>query len=141
MTGVPTDMQLLSYGTKLIRPNKKLQDYNLQDNCCVHLSVKGVGGNGGSNTGILKLMINLTTCNRHHNIIYGIICSLTESSDELLDECISCGEHAIIYCSTCKSSRCVPCNEQWHKHPKRRDHETKVSIYYCDIVHNNYCYE
>ena len=55
MTGVPTNMQLLSYGTKLIRPNKKLQDYGLQDNCCVHLSVKGVGGNGDSDTGILLI--------------------------------------------------------------------------------------
>ena len=27
---------------------------------------------------------------------------------------------------SCKSSRCKVCDEQWHKHPKRRLHQTKV---------------
>ena len=51
----------------------------------------------------------------------------TESvDDELTNECISCGEYANIFCDVCKSSRCKTCNEQWHKHPKRRNHNTKV---------------
>ena len=58
MTGVPTNMQLLSYRAQLIRPNIKLQDYCLKDGCCVHLSVKGIGGNGNSDTGILNNKLN-----------------------------------------------------------------------------------
>ena len=51
-----------------------------------------------------------------------------ESSEEdLLDECVSCGEHADIYCEDCRSSRCKVCNDQWHKHPKRNHHNTRVS--------------
>ena len=51
----------------------------------------------------------------------------TEPDEELLDECVSCGESAHIFCVDCKSSRCRTCDEQWHKHPKRRSHQTKVS--------------
>ena len=48
------------------------------------------------------------------------------AEDELLYECVSCGEYANIYCNDCKSSRCQVCDEQWHKHPKRSQHKTKV---------------
>ena len=69
VTGVPIDMQLLSYGTHLIHPNKKLVDYGLQDNCCIHLSVKGVGGTGDSDTGVLKLQVTSI----HHAEIHALL--------------------------------------------------------------------
>lgn len=53
----------------------------------------------------------------------------SESDDEgdVSDECESCGERADVYCVDCHSSRCHLCNEQWHKHPKRKHHQTKVN--------------
>ena len=48
------------------------------------------------------------------------------AEDELLDECVSCGEYANIYCNDCKSSRCQVCDKQWHKHPKRSQHKRRV---------------
>ena len=53
-----------------------------------------------------------------------------ESSEELLDECVSCGTDAHVYCENCKSSPCEVCNDQWHKHPKRKNHKTRVCLYF-----------
>ena len=49
-------------------------------------------------------------------------------SEEEIDECTSCGERAYAFCEDCTSSRCKTCDEQWHKHPKRRGHQTKVLL-------------
>ena len=35
---------------------------------------------------------------------------------------------AHIYCNDYNSSRCKVCDEQWHKHPNRKHHHTKVCI-------------
>ena len=51
----------------------------------------------------------------------------TESvDDELTNECVSCGEYANVFRDVCKSSSYKTCNKQRHKHPKRRNHNTKV---------------
>ena len=47
-------------------------------------------------------------------------------TDETDAECVSCGELATASCEECGSSRCQVCNDQWHKHPKRRNHEITV---------------
>lgn len=47
---------------------------------------------------------------------------------DVKDECVSCGEEAHIYCAECNGSRCNTCNEQWHKHPKRRHHSNEVYV-------------
>ena len=52
------------------------------------------------------------------------------AQNEVLSECVSCGEKADIYCVECESSRCKLCNDQWHRHPKRRDHKLEVTILY-----------
>ena len=49
-------------------------------------------------------------------------------AEDVKDECVSCGEEAHIYCAECNGSRCNTCNEQWHKHPKRRHHSTEVYV-------------
>ena len=48
--------------------------------------------------------------------------------NEVLSECVSCGERADIYCSECEASRCNLCNDQWHRHPKRREHKLEVIL-------------
>ena len=53
---------------------------------------------------------------------------IAEDIEELLDECVSCGGEARLYCSDCKSSRCSPCNDLWHKHRKRRGHNIEVNF-------------
>ena len=47
----------------------------------------------------------------------------------IIDECISCGEDADVFCTTCQSSRCNTCSELWHSHRLRRDHIITVSNY------------
>ena len=56
------------------------------------------------------------------------ICFLEIMLFNITDECISCGEDADMFCSTCQSSRCNTCNDLWHSHKLRRDHVITVSI-------------
>ena len=126
-TGIPKTSQMLSYNSKLIHPNVILQKYGLTDGSCINLLIKGIGG-GGTDTGSYVDQPN--NDHFHYPNFY------TESDEELLDECVSCGESAYIFCRDCKSSRCRTCDEQWHKHPKRRSHQTKVSqIYWYYNIH------
>ena len=119
-TGVPVKLQMLSYKMNLIQPDIPLQRYRMEDGCCIDLVIKGVGGGNGSDAGIMVLSADCMCVKIKFYFI--------DSDDEVLDECVSCGEHAHIYCSDCKCSRCKVCDEQWHKHPKRRLHQTKVLL-------------
>ena len=53
-TGVPIELQMLSYKMKLIQPDIPIQKYGLEDGCCIDLVIKGVGGGNGSDAGIVK---------------------------------------------------------------------------------------
>ena len=46
VTGVPVKFQMLSIGTTLLQPLEPLGHYALHNGSHLHLSVKGVGGNG-----------------------------------------------------------------------------------------------
>ena len=46
VTGIPQDLQMLSYKSHLINPDTPLREYRLEDNSSINLSVKGVGGGG-----------------------------------------------------------------------------------------------
>ena len=48
LTGIPQDLQMLSTGHAILNPKRALTDYNLSSGSWLHLSVKGVGGNGES---------------------------------------------------------------------------------------------
>ena len=50
ITGIPQGLQMLSYKKHLMNPDTPLCEYCLEDNCYIDLSVKGVGGGGGSNS-------------------------------------------------------------------------------------------
>ena len=52
LTGVPANKQMLYYKMRLLRPDISLQHYDLENGCCIDLSVKGVGVGGDSGTGI-----------------------------------------------------------------------------------------
>lgn len=110
LSGIPLDMQMLSY---LIHPDITLWQYGLQDGCCINLSVQGLVG--GAET---------DACMCRKCSVLSIFFQLAE--DELLDECVSCGEYANTYCNDCKLSCCQVCDKQWPKHPKRSRHKTKV---------------
>lgn len=82
---------------KFLEPGVPLEDYGIQDGSIIEAVMKGIGGNG---------------TDQH-------------KSNEVLSECVSCGERADIYCNECEASRCKCCNDQWHRHPKRREHKLK----------------
>ena len=48
LTGIPQDLQMLSTGHAILNPKRALTDYNLSSGSWLHLSVKGVGGDGES---------------------------------------------------------------------------------------------
>ena len=50
ITGIPTSLQMLTYGMHFLRADVPLNHYQLQDECIIHLSVRGIGG-AGSDTG------------------------------------------------------------------------------------------
>ena len=130
MTGISQDLQMLSYKMQMMSPDTPLCEYHLEDHCYIDLSVKGVGGGGGNDS--TKAHIGMSNI-LHDCIIYVHACEHwlqvkihVEGSEEILDECVSCGEYANNFCNKCESSRCAVCNEQWHKHPKRRNHKIRV---------------
>ena len=43
------------------------------------------------------------------------------------NECESCGESGMLWCSVCQQTRCNICDSQWHKHSSRRNHIREVS--------------
>ena len=47
-TGIPQELQMLSTGNILLNPKHALTNYNLSSGSWLHLSVKGVGGDGES---------------------------------------------------------------------------------------------
>lgn len=51
-TGIPVQQQMLISGRHFLRPDIKLEEFHLKDGCCVHLSVRGLGG-GRSDSGII----------------------------------------------------------------------------------------
>ena len=52
LSGIPLDMQMLSYKMHLVRPHIPLRQYGLQDGCSINLSVKGLGGGGEIDAGM-----------------------------------------------------------------------------------------
>lgn len=61
ITGVPTSLQMLTYGMHFLQPDVPLNHYQLQDGCIINLSVRGVGG-AGSDTGI-SIRVSINYCN------------------------------------------------------------------------------
>ena len=45
---------------RLLCPDIDLQHYDLENGCCIDLSVKGVGGGGGSDTGIIGTVMTIS---------------------------------------------------------------------------------
>ena len=111
---------MLFYKKKVIDPSSS---FNVGTCSSIDLIVKGIGGGGETYSGIIILCV-------FHVIQFNT--NYSELSVELLDECVSCGTHADVYCDECKSSRCGICNDQWHKHPKRKHHKTRVCACYND---------
>ena len=130
VTGVPATLQMLNYEMHFLQPDIPLKEYCFKDGGQVHLSVKGVGG-GESDKGTKFYTF-------YCNIIVSFIHSyISEPDGDVLDDCVSCGEHAQIYCSVCNSTRCKLCDEQWHKHPKRKHHHTKVCSIHIGLYMTN----
>ena len=50
-TSVPVDQQMLLTRGQHLRPDTLLKDYHLDQGCYIHLSVKGRGGGGESDSG------------------------------------------------------------------------------------------
>ena len=51
--------QLINNKMRLLHPDIDLQHYDLENGCCIDLSVKGVGGGGGSDTGIIGTVMTI----------------------------------------------------------------------------------
>ncbi len=49
--GIPSQVQMLLYCGKLIRPDVSLHHYNLRNNSCITVVVKGLNGGGESEKG------------------------------------------------------------------------------------------
>jgi len=122
-TGTPANLQILSFLGQFILPDIPLCQYSLENGNCLNLSVKGLGGGGGDSSSGEK---------RTTYIIYNILLFDSGFAEIEMEECVSCGERAYMYCNDCESSRCKTCNDQWHKHPKRRCHQTNVRNIYVE---------
>ena len=50
LTGIPTGLQIIICGQRMMHPSIPIQQFGIEDGKCIILSVKGVGG-GGSDEG------------------------------------------------------------------------------------------
>ena len=67
---------------------------------------------------VVKVIIR-TACHDSENELTFLLYSIET-------ECESCGENERLWCSVCQQTRCDVCDNQWHKHPSRRDHNQEV---------------
>ncbi len=56
-TGIPVEHQMLTNGQSFLRPDVKLGEFHLKDGCYIHLSVKGLGGGGQSDSGTIAVIV------------------------------------------------------------------------------------
>ena len=54
LTGIPTGLQMISYGNRMMHPSILIQQFEIEDGKYIILTVKGVGG-GGSDEGICSV--------------------------------------------------------------------------------------
>ena len=114
---VPVKLQLLTYAGKAVQKDIALISQGISNGTTIFFGIKGNGG--GGNDGNEDLLGKLDYY-RQLSLAIKIV---------HIDECVSCGEHALYYCKECEAVRCQICNEMWHKHKSRRNHSVEVIHY------------